>query len=174
MRKTGEVVFYPQFVSPSPGKIIEPLLENKGNGMTNQEQFKPLAERIYSRLDKLLAAFGGLKEILITPNFHTTLKAQGFMDLSIEIIRPGVIAMAHNYIQNGDVMADPDMEIEINYLNKSAQAKTFQQDGLGIYQSTWDNVNLSLESKLNNFLYFWLGNIQDQGFKADPSHGSKE
>ena len=137
--------------------------------MTNQEQVKPLTERIYSRLDKLLAAFGGLKGILITPDFHATLKARGFMDLSIEVLRPGVIAMAHNYIQNGDVMADPDMEIQINYLNKSAQAKTFQQDGLGVYQSAWNEANPSLELELNSFLYFWLGNIQDQGFKADPS-----
>ena len=137
--------------------------------MTNQEQIKPLAERIYSRLDKFLAVFGGLKEILITPDFHATLKARGFMDLSIEVLRPGVIAMAHNYIQNGDVMADPDMEIQINYLNKSVQAKTFQQDGLGVYQSAWNDPNPSLELELNSFLYIWLGNIQDQGFKADPS-----
>lgn len=137
--------------------------------MTNQEQVKPLTERIYSQLDKLLAAFGGIKEILSTPDFHATLKARGFMDLSIEVLRPGVIAMAHNYIQNGDVMADPDMEIQINYLNKSAQAKTFQQDGLGVYQSAWNDANPSLELELNSFLYTWLGNIQDQRFEADPS-----
>jgi len=117
----------------------------------------------------LLAAFGGIEEILSTPDFHATLKARGFMDLSIEVLRPGVIAMAHNYIQNGDVMADPDMEIQINYLNKSAQAKTFQQDGLGVYQSAWNEANPSLELELNSFLYTWLGNIQDQGFKADLS-----
>lgn len=142
--------------------------------MINQGQIKPLAERIYSRLDKLLAAFGGLKEILITPNFHATLKARGFMDLSIEVIRPGVIAMAHNYIQNGDVMADPDMEIQLDCLTQSAQAKTFQQDGLGVYQSTWNDANPRLELELNNFLYLWLGNIQNQGFKADPSRGRTE
>jgi len=50
---------------------------------------------------------------------HLKLKSGGFMDLNIDHLshkddnRSIVISLAYNYIQNGDVMADPDMEIKI-------------------------------------------------------------
>ena len=47
------------------------------------------------------------------------------------------IALAHNYIQNGDVMADPDMEIRIYPEIKYAEALTYQLDGLGIFQRVY-------------------------------------
>ncbi len=51
------------------------------------------------------------------PNFdeYLKLKSGGFMDLNIDFLYDEdgkyTISMAHNYVQNGDVMADPDMEI---------------------------------------------------------------
>lgn len=94
------------------------------------------------------------------------------MDLSIDFIRKTddgayIIAMAHNYIQNGDVMADPDMEIKIYPETKMAEALTYQQDGLGIYQKVYPEpgkVYPKLKKQLNSFLNKWLSNIKMQGF----------
>lgn len=80
------------------------------------------------------------------------------------------ISLSHTYIQNGDVMADPDMEIRV-YLNEDwqrAEALTYQQDGLGIYQQVYpdpQHVNPRLKQDLNAFLLIWLNNIRKQGYQ---------
>ena len=76
------------------------------------------------------------------------------------------IALAHNYIQNGDVMADPDMEIRIYPEIKYAEALTYQLDGLGIFQQVYPEpgkVYPKLKRELNQFLNQWLKNCIDQG-----------
>jgi len=76
------------------------------------------------------------------------------------------IAIAHNYIQNGDVMADPDMEIRIYTEIKYAEALTYQLDGLGIFQRVYPEpgkVYPKLKRELNKFLNQWLKNCIDQG-----------
>jgi len=76
------------------------------------------------------------------------------------------IALAHNYIQNGDVMADPDMEIRIYPEIKYAEALTYQLDGLGIFQQVYPEpgkVYPKLKRELNKFLNQWLKNCIDQG-----------
>ena len=76
------------------------------------------------------------------------------------------IALAHNYIQNGDVMADPDMEIRISPEIKYAEALTYQLDGLGIFQRVYPEpgkVYPKLKRELNQFLNQWLKNCIDQG-----------
>lgn len=97
--------------------------------------------------------------------------SKGFMDLSIDVLENTDekmrIAMAHNFIQNGDVMADPDMEIMIFKKLEAAEALTFQQDSLGIYQEVYPEpgkVNVRLKRELNSFLNQWLTNLRHQGF----------
>jgi len=89
------------------------------------------------------------------------------MDLHIDFLRVEennafIIGMGHNYRQNGDVMADPDMEIRIFPNTQMAEALTFQLDSLGIYQRVYqDNkVDISLKKDLNSFLDKWLTKIR--------------
>ncbi len=89
------------------------------------------------------------------------------MDLHIDFLRVEennafIIGMGHNYRQNGDVMADPDMEIRIFPNTQMAEALTFQLDSLGIYQRVYqDNkVDISLKKDLNSFLDKWLTKIK--------------
>jgi len=102
------------------------------------------------------------------------LKSHGYMDLNFDEIEKDeqgqVIAMAHNYIQNGDVMADPDMQIRIIPEMHSIEAMTFQMSNPAIYQEVYPNsnhVNPKLKKELNSFLEMWLRNLIDQGFKLD-------
>jgi len=133
-------------------------------------------ETIYKKLDRLIPL--GVKELQEGEGF-IKLKSEGYMNLNIDSLRGKehpkggqdghcfIIAMAHNYIQNGDVMADPDMEIAIYPEMKMAEALTYQQDSLGIYNVVYPEpglINVRLKKELNSFLNQWLDNLKIQGF----------
>ena len=48
---------------------------------------------------------------------YKKMQSKNFMDLNMDVLSISntetIISMAHNFIQEGDVMADPDMEIRI-------------------------------------------------------------
>lgn len=130
-------------------------------------------ETIFKRLAKI-----GIIDSEGRPQFGEAikLKSDGFMDLNLDLLfeEDGkyTIAMAHNYTQNGDVMADPDMEIRIIPSMKMAEALSFRQDGgIPINQHVYEVVNgktmvyPSIKKELNTFLSGWLLNIKNQGFK---------
>lgn len=124
-------------------------------------------ETIYNKLNKILN-FTELKEMA-----HIKLKSSDLMDLNFDFLFEDDysfrIAMAHNYIQNGDVMSDPDMEIRIIPEMKMAEAMTYQQDNLGIYQIVYSGdgkyVNPEAKKELNTFLNQWLSNILTQNYQ---------
>jgi len=132
-------------------------------------------ETIYKKLDKLIPL--GVKELQEGEGF-IKLKSEGYMNLNVDALRHKehpkgkqdgcfIIAMAHNYIQEGDVMADPDMEIAIYPDMKMAEALTYQQDSLAIYNKVYPKpglVNVRLKKELNSFLNQWLDNLKKQGF----------
>ena len=104
---------------------------------------------------------------LRTVNEYVKLKADGFMDLHVDILyRKGDtarIAIAHNYIQNGDTISDPDMELLVDFKNQTVEAKTFQN----IYAySEVEDGNDALQDELNQFLEMWLNNLIEQGHRA--------
>lgn len=92
----------------------------------------------------------------------------GFMDLSVDKLFNDIISLAHNGIQNGDVMADPDMQVRIYSANKSAEALTFQNDYMGVFQEVYPEPGKyrpRLKKELNQFLNDWLKNLIEQGYK---------
>ena len=135
-------------------------------------------ERIYKALDRLLP--GGVEGFCSADDGYAKLKAEGFMDLNIDVLNykeeghKGTfrISMAHNFVQNGDLMADPDMEIRLYHGHQMAEALTYQQDSLGIYQEVYTTRDRKpaysprLKRDLNNFLEQWLKNIKAQGHKV--------
>jgi len=131
---------------------------------------KIIYEIMYEKLVKLgiINLDGSLKF-----DEYLKLKSRNFMDLNIDHLshkdddRGIVISLAHNYIQNGDVMADPDMEIKIIPSMKMVEALTFQQDNMGIYHQVYfedGRFNPRMKKELNNFLNSWLKNLIEQGF----------
>jgi hypothetical protein len=106
---------------------------------------------------------------------HVKLVSKPFMDLSVDNLGAGThnelpvfrISMAHNFIQNGDLMADPDMEIRIYPYAGFVESLTYQQDSLGIYQVVYPEPGKEypkLKKDLNRFLNQWLSNLIEQGF----------
>lgn len=131
-------------------------------------------ETIFRKITALVPDLQSLE-----PGQALKLKSEGFMDLSIDILNKEpdkiVIAMAHNYIQNGDVIPDPDMEIAIYPKLKMAEALTYQ-DTFG-YKQVYPEpgyVYPKMKKELNQFLNQWLNNIKMQGhtiLSDDPKQG---
>jgi len=127
-------------------------------------------ERIFNRLLKL---FPNLE--CLDVGGHRKVVNEPYMPLAMDVLADTeygrVISIAHNHIQNGDVMADPDMQLLISFKKQTAQAMTFQNDGMGIYQECLfiDDegklmVRLNLLKSLNRLLDTWSKNLIDQGF----------
>lgn len=103
--------------------------------------------------------------------------SEGYMDLSFDSLGYSdcygnpVYSIAHNSIQNGDLMADPDMTFSVNHETGTIIPMSFQNDFMSIYQEVFRTINgrqmysNRLLTDLDEFLYQWLNNIEMQGFK---------
>ena len=95
-----------------------------------------------------------------------------FMPVSVELIGeiPGygnVISIAHYGLQNGDLMADPEMTFVI--IQGDYYPISFRNDYLGINQEVFrykdgktTHINPELQSDLITFANTWMKNIQEQ------------
>jgi len=110
---------------------------------------------------------------------HVKIENKPYMDLSVDNLGSSVennlplfkISLAHNFTQNGDLMADPDMEIRIYPYAGFIEALTYQLDSMGIYQVVYPEpgkVYPRIKKDLNRFLNQWLSNLINQGFKYQP------
>ena len=108
---------------------------------------------------KQLQTLGILDSSGAMKHSYMRFEAEGLMDLHVDRLLATRLSVAHNGIQNGDVMADPDMEVLINPERQEATAETFQNDYLGIYQEPEDKRGL------NVFLHDWLCNIINAEYK---------
>ena len=136
-------------------------------------------ERNFSRLVKL-NIINEKGELQFKEAFK--IKRKGLMSLNLDFLRSDekgsyVIAIAHNYEQHGDIMADPDMEIKVFPEVHMIEALTYQQDNMNIYQVVYPEpgkVNPRAKKELNGFLETWLKNLIDQGFKLQQEKGTCE
>ena len=131
--------------------------------------------RNYKRLEKIFAC--ELSEL--KKRAYMKLTKENYMPLSVDFLRCTktgfVISMAHNFELNGDIVPDPDMEVEIDLENKTAEALTFQNS---LYYSVVYDYNIhgektgvrtSVKKSLNSFLEQWTKNLIEQGHKITES-----
>jgi len=139
--------------------------------MDNQKREYMIYNNIYRKLEQLIPDLINLEAGDSRQSVN-----EPYMDLHLDILsKTGRgdlrIALAHNYIQNGDVMADPDMEIRVYPEMRQAEALTFQQDGgAQLFERVYEEkengltvINLKVKKRLNTFLNQWLKNLLDQG-----------
>ena len=105
----------------------------------------------------------------------------GYMQLVIERLGEGpsgypVVSVAHTYIQEGDVMYDPEMTFEVNWEYRDESDGwgpiTYRQDNLGMHQTAqWRDANTGqvmiaprLVRDLKSFARTWNKNLREQGF----------
>jgi hypothetical protein len=120
------------------------------------------AETVFNKLIEGLTQAGDHKKI---DNANGT-----FMALNIDVLEviPEMmrVSLAHNYVQQGDVMADPDVELAV--MPTGVFPLTFQQDNLGIYRRwAWQEdgqwqFHPRGQADLAAFCNQWMLNIAEQ------------
>ena len=125
-------------------------------------------ETIYKKLDRL----GAIAAIQSGKDYDKSHIGEPFMDLNMDVLERRadtiVIALSHYFKQNGDLCADPDMEIRIYPERAMAEALTFQQAIPPLYSEVYPapgKVNLRAKKSLNGFLITWLDNAIRQGHR---------
>ena len=151
----------PATVSPEQNPLV---LDNSAPASKQKQAPKTTAEQNFDTLMVLAP------ELLTGEAFYLRFTAgDAFMPLSMDYLGENRISISHTYLQNGDLMADPDMEFVFDLENKALSARTFQQDGICLYQTVENQQgevdNLDLERQLNSFARQWFDNIQSQDYR---------
>ena len=102
--------------------------------------------------------------LLTNSAYYMKYGTPNYMDLNIEIIGDNRLAMAHNYVLNGDVMADPDVEFTVDKKNRMLYPQTYQQDSLQYFERV--DGDSARARELNHFMHEWLTNVVDQKYKV--------
>lgn len=106
-------------------------------------------------------------------NEYVKLEQKGYLPLTIEQLGGSRMAMNHHFIQNGDVMMDPDMTLEVNHILGTIEVLDCTQHPVGMFTQVYrfdengkkTHVNVRAKKELNSFLFTWLRNIENQGFR---------
>lgn len=112
----------------------------------------------------------------------------GFMDLVVEVWQQDEwthVSVAHYYLQNGDLMSDPEIEFRIHKQFLAAkeygdiQVVSYTQHGLGIYQEALVYIDgklfikPKLQKSIKSFLKTWANNLQNQGYRKKIEEGEE-
>ena len=125
-----------------------------------------LSQAIYKKLIQIIPDIATREEA-----GKSKLSSDALMDLNLDILSTQGniirIALSHYYKQNGDMIADPDMEIIINTKLMTANAMTYQDSMIFQSAEQGGGINQKLVNSLNEFLDQWLQNCIDQGHKIE-------
>jgi uncharacterized protein YqiB (DUF1249 family) len=125
-------------------------------------------EKNYKRLMQILPDLATMKT-----GDAVVLKAESFQDLHVDVLlSPSegrtLVALAHYYELNGDLISDPDMQIAVYHDRKMVEALTWQNAmGFSEVYPEPGKVNVTMKRELNDFLQIWLKNIISQGHKVE-------
>ncbi|MCJ7571058.1 MAG: hypothetical protein MUO82_04180 [Candidatus Thermoplasmatota archaeon] len=99
------------------------------------------------------------------------IKSKGYMDLNIDVLEDNdetrVIAMAHNIIMDGDLIADPEMTIKLFKNTAETKVLTYKVYSLGVYEKIYESENVvDYHSMyyLNRYLNNWLITLEERGY----------
>ncbi|MBK8277070.1 MAG: hypothetical protein IPK92_14925 [Nitrospira sp.] len=118
---------------------------------------------------------GGRQSVRITSG--------NYMALCIESIGHSaegnpLISLAHYGVQNGDLMADPEMTFEVYaYPSPAAEPMTYRNDYLGVMQEVYEyspsgkksHIRPQLKKDLRHFAALWFRNLKTQGFLSESA-----
>lgn len=95
--------------------------------------------------------------------------SDSFMDLNLDISKTEdgyFVQMAHNYVQNGDLMDDPLITFDVLTNEKLIIPREYQLSSMAIYQA-YERIaeNVELQNDTLSFLSTWFENIKEQGYQ---------
>jgi hypothetical protein len=120
-----------------------------------------------SAVEKILNSYGVLNEFQSAEDYAVKIASNGFMPLCIE--KHGkTVTITHYYEQNGDLIADPDMEFTDlggkDWLPTAIQHSTGQYYRAAIFENgSWKYFPRMMRD-LQSFSRMWARNLLSQGF----------
>lgn len=116
-----------------------------------------IPHRNFNKLKKLFP------ELMAKNHTYEHYESGAYEPLSAEWITDNMISIMQTYVQNGDLMRDPEVVIKVDFENETVNAFSYENSGLGIYQEYSDGSKGQKDT--NSFVVSWLNNIELQNFK---------
>lgn len=93
----------------------------------------------------------------------------GFEPLTVEWVGNNFISVMHSFIQNGDVMRDPDIVLSVDNKNKTVTAASFEMSATGSYEEYMDFdskevVDSTGQKETDSFFRDWMKNVERQDY----------
>ena len=135
-----------------------------GETPENQKTDRDCNYSIYRKLHKLA------RELFDGTYTYMKFKQDGFDDLVLEKVGEDEYSIAHYYVQEGDLMRDPEITFMLENADRSIYFLSFRQDNMGIYYTADERTEEQI-GDLRHFFEQWLINIKNQGFTLYQAHG---
>lgn len=174
---TTPTEFVDKFVFPFIKETEKKYRSKYGDKIEGVPQSYSVLSTIYK---KLLKVIPGLDKKLSSiqdgdVEFTAKSKSGSFMDLNFEYRKNEgnnrhIISLAHYYVQEGDLMSDPFMEIRVIPDLQVAEALYFEMSHPPVSRYVYpdpNHVNMREKKDQNHFLNQWLTNLIHQGHRID-------
>jgi len=122
-------------------------------------------------IETILAAYGHLDNFRQADHFHLRITQELYMPLVIEK-HGDRVAVAHTYIQNGDIMRDP----EIVFALPTWEPVEITQDPVGIHHTKYITrrgrvlVHVNFHRQVQPLVRLWAANLKAQNYARGYSH----
>lgn len=133
------------------------------------KHLNPTSTKIFAHLIKLMGTSGSLKIDVNKPDSGIMpVVLEKLYTASIGNITATIYSLAHYYVQNGDLVPDPDMEFMVRDTDPVGIFPMSFKDRSGIVRGIFKNenddwvVNLQAQSDHTYFAHQWLKNIKWQ------------
>jgi len=123
------------------------------------EEMPDIYQSIYKKLEKI-----GVLDV----RQYAVIEMPPFVPLCIDRLSEDVYALSQNPEVDGIMIADPDIEIRIDRVRKTAEPLTFQAGEIKreVYTAP-GKVDLKARNELSRFLDSWLSDLIEKGFIRD-------
>ncbi|MCE5297749.1 MAG: hypothetical protein LLF84_02205 [Methanoregulaceae archaeon] len=113
-------------------------------------------QRIYGKMDRM--GVFGIRQ-------YAVIEKPPFVPLCIDRISEDCYALSQNKVIDGFTIADPDMEIRIDHIRKTAEPLAYQDrtERRVVYPQP-GMVNLRVKNDLASLLDRWLDDLLSEGF----------
>lgn len=144
---------------PEQNKENEPKVTKEENisSQKTKRRYLTLEQRNY----RALKAYA--PEIVSGKYIYMKKESDTFEPLYIEKISETHYAMAHTYIQNGDVMYDPEITFKIDEENEAIIPYSYEQSGIPGPAGFQVNLTERQRKDIGQFMSQWFKNLSRQG-----------
>ena len=152
--------------------------ESQAEQTSEKPEISALRDMPYSMLEKknYQLIHGMFPEMLDGRCSYMKFKKESFDDMYIENIGNNTLALCLFYIQNGDVMRDPEYTFKFDNENEAVRILEWQLDSLGKYECVYDADNPKmyspgLKKDLDESFYSTLNDIMKVGYEEYTRNG---